>query len=161
EPFYPDRMASRILGMGDVVSFVEKAQAVIDQDEMMAMQEKLMKDGFTLDDFLVQLRQMKKMGPLEDLIGMLPGAANLPAHVKGKMGSSEKDMKKTEAIVLSMTPYERRHPSNIDASRKRRIAKGSGVEVRDVNELLKKFEMSQQMVKNMKKHQKRLLKMGR
>ena len=85
----------------------------------------------------------------------------MPAHLKNKMGGSEKDMKRAEAIVLSMTPYERRHPDAINASRRRRIAKGSGVEVRDVNELLKKFEMSQQMMRNLKKHQKRLLKLGR
>jgi signal recognition particle subunit SRP54 len=161
EPFYPDRMASRILGMGDVVTFVEKAQAALDEETMAEMQEKMMKDGLTLEDFLVQLKQMKKLGPLENLIEMLPGAANVPAHLKNKMGGSEKDMKRAEAIVLSMTPEERRNPGMINASRRRRIAKGCGLEVRDVNELLKKFEMSQQMMRNLKKHQKRLLKLGR
>ena len=161
EPFYPDRMASRILGMGDVVSFVEKAQQAIDATDMAKMQEQMLKNTFTLEDFLGQLKQMKKMGPLENLIEMMPGAANMPAHLKKNMGSSEKDMKRTEALILAMTPQERRNPEIINASRRRRIAKGTGLEVRHVNELLKKFDMAQQMMRNMKKHQKRLIKFGR
>ncbi len=161
EPFHPDRMASRILGMGDVVSFVEKAQQAIDASDMAQMQEQMLKDKFTLEDFLGQLKQMKKLGPLENLIEMMPGAASMPAHVKKNMGSSEKDMKRTEALILAMTPQERRNPDIINASRRRRIARGTGLEVKHVNELLKKFDMAQQMMRNMKKQQKRLIKLGR
>jgi signal recognition particle subunit SRP54 len=162
EPFHPDRMASRILGMGDIVSLVEKAQQAIDAKDVEAMQEKLLKDGFTLEDFLVQLRQMKKLGPLENLLDMMPGMANVPARVKEEMsGSSGQDFKRTEAIILSMTPKERRHPEVINGSRRRRIALGSGCDVRDVNELLKKFDMARKMTQRLKKQQKRLLRMGR
>jgi signal recognition particle subunit SRP54 len=144
------------------VSLVEKAQQAIDAKDVEAMQEKLLKDGFTLEDFLVQLRQMKKLGPLENLLDMMPGMANVPARVKEEMsGSSGQDFKRTEAIILSMTPKERRHPEVINGSRRRRIALGSGCDVRDVNELLKKFDMARKMTQRLKKQQKRLLRMGR
>lgn len=162
EPFYPDRMASRILGMGDIVSLVEKAQASIDGQDLAAMEQKLLAEGFTLDDFLDQLRQVKKMGPLANLLEMMPGAANVPAHVRDSFGrDAGREMKRTEAIIQSMTPQERRQPALINASRRRRIAAGSGTQVRDVNELLKRFGMAQDMTKRMKQQRKKLLGFGR
>ena len=158
EPFHPDRMASRILGMGDVVSLVEKVQETLDVDEAERMQEKFKrKQGLDLEDFLAQMRQMKKMGSLGKILEMLPGAGDLGAEMRNRI---EKDsggqMKKSEAIVLSMTPRERRHPDLLDASRRRRIARGAGVQVSDVNELLRGFRQAQQMAKKMKKKKKRL-----
>lgn len=162
EVFHPDRMASRILGMGDVVSLVEKAQTAIDEKSALEMQEKLMGDGFSLDDFLSQLRMLKKLGPLENLLEMMPGAANLPGHVRDSFGKDAgREMKRTEAIIQSMTPRERSQPNLINASRRRRIAAGSGTQVREVNELLKRFEMARDMTKQMKKHRKKLLRFGR
>ena len=158
EPFHPDRMASRILGMGDVVSLVEKVQETLDVDEAERMQEKLKrKQGLDLEDFLAQMRQMKKMGSLGKLLEMLPGAGALGADVRNRIeNDSGGQMKKSEAIVLSMTPRERRHPDLLDASRRRRIARGAGVQVSDVNELLRGFRQAQQMTKKMKQMQKRL-----
>ncbi|MCZ7592870.1 MAG: signal recognition particle protein [Kiritimatiellae bacterium] len=157
EVFHPDRMASRILGMGDVVTLVEKAQTAIDEKSALEMQEKLMGDGFSLDDFLSQLRMLKKLGPLENLLEMMPGAANLPGHVRDSFGKDAgREMKRTEAIIQSMTPKERSQPSLINASRRRRIAAGSGTQVREVNELLKRFEMARDMTKQMKKHRKKV-----
>ena len=158
EPFHPDRMASRILGMGDVVSLVEKVQETLDVDEAERMQEKLKrKQGLDLEDFLAQMRQMKKMGSLGKLLEMLPGAGALGADVRNRIeNDSGGQMKKSEAIVLSMTPRERRHPDLLDASRRRRIARGAGVQVSDVNELLRGFRQAQQMAKKMKQMQKRL-----
>lgn len=162
EPFYPDRMASRILGMGDVVSLVEMAQQSADVDDVARMEEKLRKNSLDLEDFLSQIRQMKKLGPIENLLEMLPGASNMPEHVKGQMmGQSAEGMKKAEAIIQSMTPAERRRPKLLNASRRRRIAKGSGTEVRDVNQILRSFDQAKKMGKNMKKLQKRLLRKGR
>ena len=162
DDFYPDRMASRILGMGDVVSFVEKAQASFDVDEMARMEDRVHKNRLDLEDFLMQLRQIKKLGSLQGLIDLMPGASNLPADVKeNAMGQSADGMKKAEAIILSMTPRERRRPQLIDANRKRRIARGSGMDVSDVNELLKNFGRAQKMAKSFKKNQKRLLRRGR
>ncbi|HMP75031.1 MAG TPA: signal recognition particle protein [Kiritimatiellia bacterium] len=162
EVFHPDRMASRILGMGDVVSLVEKAQAAMDEQSAMDMQEKLLSDDFTLADFLDQVRQVKKLGSLENLLEMMPGAANLPGHVRDSFGrDAGREMKRTEAIIQSMTTAERRQPSLINASRRRRIAAGSGTQVRDVNELLKRFEMTRDMAKRMKKQRKKLLRFGR
>jgi signal recognition particle subunit SRP54 len=162
EPFYPERMASRILGMGDVVSLVEKAQGAFDEKEMARMQERAMEGDLNLDDFLAQLQQMKKMGPLENLLEMLPGAGNVPARLKeGMAGVGDKDLKKSEAIIRSMTVQERRHPGIMDASRRRRIALGSGTEVRDVNELLKNFAQAKKMAQQLKKAQKRLLRFGK
>jgi signal recognition particle subunit SRP54 len=162
EPFYPERMASRILGMGDVVSLVEKAQGAFDEKEMARMQERVLKGELNLDDFLAQLQQIKKMGPLENLLEMLPGVGNVPAHVKsGMAGLGDKDLKKSEAIIRSMTVQERRHPEIMDAGRRRRIARGSGTEVRDVNELLKNFAQAKKMAQQLKKTQKRLLRFGK
>ncbi|MFH0954197.1 MAG: signal recognition particle protein [Verrucomicrobiota bacterium] len=157
EPFHPDRMASRILGMGDVVSLVEKAQEAVNEEDMARMREQLLEDSFNLEDFLVQLQQVRKLGPLENLLEMLPGGANVPARAKSAVAAaSEKDAKKAEAIIRSMTVRERRHPQIMDASRRRRVALGSGTEVRDVNELLKNFEQARKLARQLKKAQKRL-----
>ncbi len=163
EPFYPERMASRILGMGDIVSLVEKAQEAMQDADMEEMQAQMTKGDFTLEDFLVQLRQLKKLGPLENLLEMLPGVGNLPDRVKQGLtgGTGANEMKRTEAVILSMTPRERRNPGIINASRRKRIARGCGLEVRHVNDLLKRFETARKMAKQMKKHQKRLLRFGR
>lgn len=162
EPFYPDRMASRILGMGDVVSLVEKAQEAFDDDEMVRMEERLRKNSFDLEDFLLQIGQLKKLGSMQGLMEMMPGLGNLSASVKeDAMGQSEEGMKKAEAIIYSMTIKERRRPTLIDASRRKRIARGCGMDVSDVNELLRNFKRAQKMAKKMKKHQKRLLRQGR
>ena len=147
EEFYPERMATRILGMGDIMSMLEKAESVIDQDEALNAAKKMQSGKFDLEDFLSQLNQIKKLGPLENLIKMIPGAK--------KMGLTDvqidpKDMAHVEAIVLSMTPYERRHPEILKASRKQRIAKGSGRSVEEVNRLLKQFEEMKQMMKHLK-----------
>jgi len=145
EEFHPDRMASRILGMGDVVSLVEKAQAVVDQEEARAMQAKLAKAEFTFDDFLKQIQQMRKMGPLKEILGMIPG---LGSALKD-MPLDEHEMVLTEAIIRSMTREEREHPHIIDGSRRRRIAKGAGVEPHDVSGLVKSFEQMRGLVKQM------------
>ena len=162
EPFYPDRMASRILGMGDVVTLVERAQAAFDEKEVARMEERMRRDTFDLEDFLSQIRQMKKLGPIENLLEMMPGLGSVAENVKGNLASGSRDgMKKAEAIILSMTPRERRKPGAINASRRRRIASGSGTQVRDVNQILKSFREAQKMSKNMKKMQKKLLKLSR
>lgn len=145
EVFYPERMASRILGMGDVVSLVEKAQESIDQDEAQKMAEKLRKADFNFEDFLAQMKQLKKMGPLEGIMGMLPGMSGM------KIGDdAEGKMQKAEAIVQSMTLYERRNPNIMNGSRRLRIAKGSGTKVSDVNSLIKQFTQMRKMMKKMK-----------
>lgn len=158
EPFYPDRMASRILGMGDVVSLVEKVQETLDAGEAERMQEKLKsKQGLDLNDFLAQMRQLKKMGSMGKLLEMIPGAGAIAGDVRSRIeNDSGGQMKKTEALILSMTPRERRHPDLIDASRRKRIARGSGRPVSDVNELLRSFRQARQMAKQMKQMQKRL-----
>ena len=144
--FYPDRMASRILGMGDILSLVDKVSQEIDEKDAEKLVKKMTKGEFDLEDFLEQMNQIKKLGPLENLLKLLPGAK--------KMGLNDvkidpKKMAHTEAIVLSMTPYERRHPEILKASRKQRIAKGSGVSVTDVNQLLTQFEEMKKMMKLM------------
>jgi len=146
EPFYPDRIATRILGMGDIMTMIEKAEEVIDQDEAMKTAKKMQQGKFDLEDFLSQLKQIKKLGPLENLIKMLPG---VPKELKG-VKVDPKDMAHIEAIILSMTPYERRHPEILKATRKQRIAKGSGRSVEEVNRLLKQFEDMKKMMKMMK-----------
>jgi len=158
EPFHPDRMASRILGMGDVVSLVEKVQETIDVDEAAQMQAKLKsKQGLDLNDFLAQMRQIQKMGSMGKLLELLPGAGAIAGDVRQRIETDTGPrMKKSEAIVLSMTPRERRHPDLIDASRRKRMARGAGVQVSDVNELLRGFRQAQQMAKKMKHLQKRL-----
>ncbi|MCD6417238.1 signal recognition particle protein [bacterium] len=145
EPFYPDRMANRILGMGDVVSLVEKAQKTIDEQEAEKMRKKLLRAEFTFSDFLKQLKQIKKMGPLEDLLKMIPGAGKM------KLDFDEKEFSHIEAIINSMTPEERENPDIINGSRRKRIARGSGTSVQQVNRLLKEFVAMQQMFKKMKK----------
>ncbi len=148
EPFHPDRIAARILGMGDVVGLVEKAQTAFDADQAAAMERKLRRNAFNLDDFLDQLRGVQRMGPLENLVEMLPGASRLPENVRrGLSAQSGPNLKRTEAILLSMTPEERRHPERIDGRRRARIARGSGTRPADVNELLRGFRQSQRMMK--------------
>lgn len=146
EEFYPDRMATRILGMGDIMTMLEKAEEVIDQDEAMKTAKKMQSGKFDLDDFLGQLKQIKKLGPLENIIKMLPG---VPKELKG-VKVDPKDMAHIEAIILSMTPYERRHPEVLKATRKQRIAKGSSRSVEEVNRLLKQFEQMKLMMKQLK-----------
>jgi len=135
EDFHPERMATRILGMGDIVSLVEKAQAVLDKDQAADFQEKMVKDRLTLDDFLTQLRAVKKMGSFKDLLGMIPGFAGLK-----ELDSSDDQFATVEAVICSMTQEERKNPQLIGASRKKRIAAGSGTNVNDVSHLLKEFE---------------------
>jgi signal recognition particle subunit SRP54 len=142
EPFHADRLASRILGMGDVLTLVERAQERLDFTKAADLEKKLRKDRFTLEDFLQQLQEMKKLGPLEEIVKMLPGV-RLPADAR----VDEREMKRTEAIILSMTRLERERPNVIDGSRRRRIARGSGTTVQDVNRLLRQFEQAQQMMK--------------
>ena len=146
DEFYPDRMATRILGMGDIMSMLEKAEQVIDQDEAEKTAKKMQQGKFDLEDFLSTFKQIKKMGPLENLLKMIPG---VPKELKG-VKIDPKDMAHIEAIILSMTPYERRHPECLKASRKMRIAKGSARSVEEVNRLLKQFEEMKKMMKMMK-----------
>src|SRR6266446_1816321 len=158
EPFHPERMASRILGMGDVVSLVEKAAEAVDIDEAKRLEEKMRKGQFTLVDFLDQLRQMKKLGPLESIIGMLPGGAEA---LKGQdLTKQEKEMRQMEAMICGMTPQERNNPHILNARRRQRIAKGSGVSVTQLNTMLNKFSEMQQMMKKMPKLQRMIAKMG-
>ena len=146
EEFHPDRMAGRILGMGDVVSLVEKAQATIDQDHARRLQEKIRKDELSLDDFLKQLQQMKKMGPIKQIMKMLPGQLG---QMAGEV--DEDELKYAEAIMQSMTPQEREHPELLNASRRQRIARGSARPVHEVNSLLKQFDEARKMIRMMKK----------
>jgi signal recognition particle subunit SRP54 len=158
EPFHPERMASRILGMGDVVSLVEKAAEAVDMEEAQRMEEKMRKGQFTLEDFLEQLRQMKKMGPLESIVSMLPGGSEM---IKGAdMTKQERDFRRMEGIICAMTLQERRTPQILNARRRQRIAKGSGVTVTEVNTLLNKFSEMQQMMKKLGKFQKMMARMG-
>ncbi len=145
EKFYPDRMASRILGMGDVVSLVEKAQETINEKEAEKLEQKLRKQEFTLEDFYDQLQQIKRMGPLEQLLGMIPGLN--PKALSG-LKVDDNSFIKIEAMINSMTPEERRRPQIIDGSRRRRISKGSGTTVQDLNRLLNQFQSMQKMFKN-------------
>ena len=158
EPFHPERMASRILGMGDVVSLVEKAAEAVDLDDAKRMEEKMRKGQFTLEDFLDQLRQMKKLGPLENIVKMLPGGSEIAATAD--MSKQEREFKRMEAMICSMTRKERANPVILNASRRKRIAKGSGTTVAELNTLLNKFNQMQQMMKKMGKFQKMMMKMG-
>jgi signal recognition particle subunit SRP54 len=147
EQFYPDRMASRILGMGDIVTLVEKAQQTFDKDKAQQLEQKIRKSQFTLEDFYSQLQEIKKMGPLSQVLSMIPGANKL-----GNINDvDEKEMKYVEAIILSMTIEERQHPAIINGSRRKRIATGSGRSVQEVNKLLKQFFEMQKMMKNFTK----------
>ena len=142
--FYPDRMASRILGMGDILSIVDKANEVIDEKEAEKSLKKMQKGKFDLEDFLSQMKQIKKLGPLENLLKLIPGASKMGLN---NVNINPKDLAHIEAIILSMTPYERKHPEILKASRKERIAKGSGRNVMEVNRLLTQFEQSKKMMK--------------
>ena len=157
EPFHPERMASRILGMGDVVSLVERAAEAVNIDEAMKLEEKMRKGQFTLDDFLDQLRQMKKLGSLESLVGMLPGGGQIKPD---EIAKQEKEFRRMEGMICAMTPQERRNPSVLNARRRLRIAGGSGVKVTEVNTMLNKFTQMQQAMKKMGKFQKMMAKMG-
>lgn len=147
EPFHPDRMASRILGMGDVLTLIEKAQATMDAEKAVEMAERLRQAEFNLEDFLSQLQQMRNMGPLDQLLGMIPGFSSLK-QLKN-LQVDERELKRVEAIIQSMTPQERRHPHIIDGSRRRRIAAGSGTTVQDVNRLLKQFDQTRTLMKQL------------
>lgn len=148
EPFYPDRMASRILGMGDMLSLIEKAEATVDQHKAWELEQKLLKQKFTLDDFKDQLIQLRSMGSLEDILNMLPGGAGIPKEMR-QMSLNEDNFKRIEAIIGSMTKKEKADPSIINSSRRRRIAVGSGTSVQEVNRLLNQFGQMQKMFKNM------------
>jgi signal recognition particle subunit SRP54 len=159
EPFHPERMASRILGMGDVVSLVERAAETVDLDDAKRMEEKMRKGQFTLEDFLEQLRQMKKLGSLESIVGMLPGGAEMLKQ-QGDLSKQEKEFKHMEAMICGMTPKERQNPAILNAKRRVRIAKGSGVSVTELNTMLNKFGQMQQMMKKMGKFSKMMARMG-
>jgi signal recognition particle subunit SRP54 len=144
ERFHPDRMAQRILGMGDVLSFIEKAEQSVDEQEAKELERKLRKNQFTLEDFLDQLKRVRKMGPLTSILGMIPGLAG---HQLSKLQVDDRELDRVEAIILSMTPYERSHPEAIKGSRRLRIAKGSGTNVQQVNQLIKQFDQMRKMMR--------------
>ena len=146
EPFYPDRIASRILGMGDVLTLIEKAQAAVTEEEAKALEKKMREASFTFDDYLTQIESMKKMGSIKDILGMIPG---LSGKIKN-LDIDEGQIEVNKAIIQSMTPQERRNPDIIKASRRQRIAKGSGTSVQQVNQLLKQFEQSKELMKQMR-----------
>jgi signal recognition particle subunit SRP54 len=145
EPFHPDRMAGRILGMGDVLSLIEKAEQVMDEEKAAELEQKLRASKFDLNDLLDQMQQIRKMGPLQEILKMIPG---LGSHVKD-LQVDESQIKRVEAIIQSMTPAERRDPDVLNASRKRRVARGSGNDVADINRLLKQYEMMRKMMKGL------------
>ena len=152
EPFFPDRMASRILGMGDVLTLIEKAQEVVSEEQAKAMQKKMLENTFTLEDYLVQFESMKKMGGAQAILAMMPGMG-------GKLKADDIDedkIERTKAIILSMTKRERVEPAIINSSRKKRIAAGSGTSVQEINQLLKQFEQTQQVMKQLKSGKRRL-----
>jgi signal recognition particle subunit SRP54 len=150
EPFYPDRMAQRILGMGDVLTLIEKAERTIDQEKAQEAAQRMLQNQFTLEDFLTQMREMKKLGPLQDILAMLPGMPGRGALGQLKdLEIDDKQMGRTEAIISSMTVEERRNPAIIHGSRRLRIARGSGTTTADVNALLKEFEQARKMMKTM------------
>jgi len=148
EPFYPDRMASRILGMGDVLTMIEKAEEVMDQDDAARIEKKLRKGEFDLDDFLKQMRQIRKMGPLSSLMGMIPGMGKMASEIDHE--ATDKQLRHIEAVISSMTLEERHNPRIINASRKRRVAKGSGTSVQEINDLLSQFRQMQRLMKQLK-----------
>jgi signal recognition particle subunit SRP54 len=147
EPFFPERMAQRILGMGDVLTLIEKAQANMDEEKMKEMEKRVLEAEFNFNDFLYQLNQIKKMGPLDQLLGMIPGLSGMGNL--SEFSFDDKRFKKFEAIVLSMTNAERNNPDLINGSRRKRIARGSGNEVQDVNQLLKQFAQMRKMMKQL------------
>ena len=146
EQFYPDRMASRILGMGDVLTMIEKAQEAIDEDEARKLEQKMKKAEFDFEDYLSSMSQMKKMGGLTSIMGMMPGLGGMKMPEIDE-AQAEKGMKRTESIIYSMTPEERRNPSLLNPSRKKRIADGAGVDIAEVNRLVKQFEQARKMMK--------------
>ena len=146
EQFYPDRMASRILGMGDILTLIEKAEAVVDEEKAKELEKKFKKAEFGFDDYLEQMQQIKKMGGLEDIISMIPGMGD---QLKGAQMPDEKVLGRTEAIIYSMTPEERSNPAIINVSRKNRIARGAGVDIAEVNRLMKQYEQSKKLMKQM------------
>jgi signal recognition particle subunit SRP54 len=148
EPFYPDRLASRILGMGDMVTLIEKAERTFDQKRVQELERKLETASFDLEDFLEQINQLKRMGPVSQLLEMIPG---LPSVGRLPAGLEEKQLKRVEAIILSMTPEERRAPGIIDGRRRRRIAQGSGTTPQDVNQLLNQFRQMQKLTRQMQR----------
>ena len=151
EPFHPDRMASRILGMGDVLSLIEKAQSTFDAEEAKKMEKKLRKADFTLDDFLAQMQQVKKLGSMEQILGMIPGLGGLKKQLQGQdIDFDGKEIRHIEAIIRSMTPKERANIAILNGSRRKRIAMGSGTRVQDVNKLLKQFTEMKKMMKKLK-----------
>lgn len=154
EPFHPDRMASRILGMGDVLTLIEKAQSSFDLEQAQQMEKKFRKDDFTLDDFLEQMQQMRKLGSMEQILSMIPGMGSLKKKL-GDIEFDEKELKHIEAIIYSMTKKERQNISIINGSRRKRISLGSGTRVQDVNKLLKQFTEAKKMMKKMKGMQKK------
>jgi signal recognition particle subunit SRP54 len=158
EPFHPERMASRLLGMGDVVSLVEKAAAAVDMDDAKRLEEKMRKGQFSLEDFLEQLRQMRKLGSLESVVGMLPGGSEMLKSAD--LTKQEKEFRHMEAMICGMTRQERLSPQILNARRRQRIAKGSGVSVTELNTMLNKFVQIQQMMKKMGKLQKMMARMG-
>ena len=147
EQFYPDRMASRILGMGDVISLIEKAQQNIDEDKAREMEQKIKKATFGFDDYLESMNQMKNMGGISSVLNMLPGLGNKAKDIEGMI--DEKDMARKEAIILSMTPKERANPDLLNPSRKKRIAQGAGVDIAEVNRMVKQFDQTRKMMKQM------------
>ena len=149
EAFYPDRLASRILGMGDVLSLIERAETAFDEAQAVEMEKKLRKGDFDLEDFLDQLRQVRKMGPLDELLGMIPGVGKALKGAQFNQADAEKNLKYIEAIILSMTPGERRNPRILNASRKRRIAAGSGTNVQQINQLLNQHRQMKKMIKRL------------
>lgn len=151
EPFHPDRLASRILGMGDMLSLIERAEQAFDQREAERLQKKLLSNEFTLDDFVKQLQQVKRMGPIGQILDMLPGGGRLKQQINFDNEDAQKQLKKVEAIIYSMTPAERRNPRVLNASRKRRVAQGSGTTVQEVNQLLKQFREMQRLMKTIGK----------
>ena len=146
EPFYPDRMASRILGMGDVLTLIERAQEAVSEEDAARLEKKMREASFTLEDYLEQFENMKKMGSMQDILSMIPGLGNRFRNAQ----IDEKRIERTKAIILSMTPAERRNPDLLNASRKRRVAAGSGSSIQDVNQLLKQYEQTNQMMKSMR-----------
>ena len=149
EPFYPDRMANRILGMGDVLTLIEKAQEAITEEDAKKMEKKLKENSFTLEDYLTQFETMKKMGGVKDILSMLPGFGGGKFKIK-EQDIDENQLLRTKAVIQSMTAKERQNPAIINASRKQRIAKGSGTSVQEVNRVLKQFEQTKQLMKQMK-----------
>jgi signal recognition particle subunit SRP54 len=147
EPFYPDRLASRILGMGDMLTFIEKAEKTLEEQKAKEMEEKWRTATFDLEDFLEQLQQIKKMGPLDQLVEMIPGISSLARQKSVEV--DDRQLKKVEAMIFSMTPEERHNPHIIDGSRRRRIARGSGSTPQDINQLLNQFREAQKLMKQL------------